>query len=55
MNEPKWELSNACERVGELERQLELALANADFWERELNNFRRNAAHRAEQRPEGEE
>lgn len=25
------------------------ALANADFWERELNNFRRNAAHRAEQ------
>jgi hypothetical protein len=35
--------------VSSLESQRDTALANADFWERELNNFRRNAAHRAEQ------
>jgi hypothetical protein len=35
--------------VSSLESQRDTALANADFLERELNNFRRNAAHRAEQ------
>lgn len=40
------------ERLNDYERvakERDTALANADFWHDELNNFRRNAAHRAEQ------
>ena len=33
----------------QVRRERDAALDNADFWGRELNNFRRNAAHRAEQ------
>jgi hypothetical protein len=41
--------SGAAARCAQVEADRDNALANADFWERELNNFRRNAAHRAEQ------
>jgi hypothetical protein len=38
----------AAARCAQVEAERDNALANADFWERELNNFRRNAAHRAD-------